>query len=182
MQWPDQGWYLWLSCSSRCVPFSGLQAPNARHFGPYGPEVQLQWHVQSCFFWCFCTSRCVARGVQENWIIWEMACIFLRPLVSGSHLFELLPEEYRVASFREMTRGMVSVFSTLLGSTADTCSASVYEAFFQEFTLSFVKGGLSDPEVDPRPSDCKLWSFRSCSPWLVVDISVIAHGRFPWSL
>ena len=31
----------------------------------------------------------VARGVQENWIIWEMACILLRPLVSGSHLFEL---------------------------------------------------------------------------------------------
>ena len=28
---------------------------------------------------------------------------------------------------------MVSVFSTLLGSTADTCSASVYEVFFEEF-------------------------------------------------
>ena len=104
-----------------------------------------------------------------------MAFIFLRPLVSGSHLFELLPEEFWVASFREMTPGMVSVFSTLLGSTA----ASVYEAFFEEFTLSFVKGGLSDPEVDPRPSDCKLWSLRSCSPWLVVDISVIAHWQIP---
>ena len=42
-------------------------------------------------------------------------CVFfLRPLVSGSHLFELLPEEYRVASFREMTPGMVSVFSIFL--------------------------------------------------------------------
>ena len=60
-----------------------------------------------------------------------MADIFLRALVSGSHLFELLPEEYRVASFLETTPGMVSVFSTLLGSTADT--ASVYEAFFEEF-------------------------------------------------
>ena len=29
---------------------------------------------------------------------------------------------------------MVSVFSTLLGSTADTCSASVYEAFWKTFT------------------------------------------------
>ena len=86
-----------------------------------------------------------------------MACIFLRPLVSGSHLFELLPEEYWVAYFREMTPGMGPVFSTLLGSTADTCSASVYEAFFwKNFTLSYVKGGLSDPEVDPRPFDCKL--------------------------
>ena len=45
-----------------------------------------------------------------------MAFNFLRPLVSGSHVFELLPEEYRVAYFREMTPGMVSVFSTLLGS------------------------------------------------------------------
>ena len=65
---------------------------------------------------------------------------FLRPLVSGSHLFELLPEEYRVAYFREMTPGMVSVFSTLLGSTADTCSASVYEAFFEEF-YAFLREG-----------------------------------------
>ena len=33
--------------------------------------------------------------------------------------------------FQEMTPGMVSVFSTLLGSTADTCSASVHEAFLE---------------------------------------------------
>ena len=37
--------------------------------------------------------------VQENWIMWDLASIFLRPLVSGSHLFELLPEKYRVAYF-----------------------------------------------------------------------------------
>ena len=77
---------------------------------------------------------------------------------------------------------MVSVFSTLLGSTADTCSASVYEAFFEEFMLSFVKGGLSDPEVDPRPSDCKLWSLRSCSPSLSSTSLSLRTGRFPWSL
>ena len=59
--------------------------------------------------------------------------VFLRPLVSGSHLFEVLPEKYSVAFFREMTPGMVSVPSTLLGSTANTCSASVYEAFLEEF-------------------------------------------------
>ena len=87
--------------------------------------------------------------------MWDLAFLFLRPLVSGSHLFERLPEKYRVAYFREMTPGMVSVFSTLLGSTADTCPASVYEFFFGRiFTLSYVMGGLSDPEVDPRPHDC----------------------------
>ena len=70
----------------------------------------------------------------------EMAFIFLRPLVSGSHLFELLPEEYRVAYFWEMTPGMVSVLSTLLGSIADTCSASVYEAFLEEFHAFLCEG------------------------------------------
>ena len=97
--------------------------------------------------------------------------VFHRPFVSGSHLFELSPAEYRVAFFPEMTPGMVSVFNTLLGSTVDTCSASVHEALWKNFTLSYVKGGLSDPVVDPRPSDCKLWSLRSCSSSLVVDIS-----------
>ena len=53
-----------------------------------------------------------------------MAFIFLRPLVSGSHLFELLPEEYRVAYFQEMTPEMVSV----------------YEAFFEEF-YAFLREG-----------------------------------------
>ena len=76
---------------------------------------------------------------------------FLRPLASGSHLFELLLEEYRVAFFLGVDSRNVSVFSTLLGSTADTCSASVFEAFWKNFTLSYVNGGLSDPEVDPRP-------------------------------
>ena len=96
-------------------------------------------------------------------------------------MFELLPEEYRFAFFWEMTPGMVSVFSTLLGSTADTCSASVYEAFFEEFYAFPREGELSDPEVDPRPSDCKLWSLRSCSPSFVVDIchgaQADSHGR-----
>ena len=31
--------------------------------------------------------------------------------------------------------------------------------------------------VDPRPTDCKLWSLRSCSFIQVVDISVMAHRQ-----
>ena len=73
--------------------------------------------------------------------------------------------------FQEMTPGMVSVFSTLLGSTADTCSASVYEDFWKNFKLSYVKGGLSDPVVYPCPCDC----------WLSTSLS-LCSGRFPWSL
>ena len=72
------------SCSGMCkAGFSGVSAPRA-----------------------------VLPEVYRKIGFWEMACIFLRPLVSGSHLFELLLEEYRVAYFREMTPGMVSVFST----------------------------------------------------------------------
>ena len=72
-------------------------------------------------------AKLVFLVFQENWITWDLALIFLRPLVlvSGSHLFVALPEEYRFAYFREMTSGMFPVFSALLGSTADTCSASV---------------------------------------------------------
>ena len=50
-----------------------------------------------------------ARGVQESWIIWEMACTLLRPLVSGSHMFVLLPEEYRFAYFRDDSRSVSSI-------------------------------------------------------------------------
>ena len=56
--------------------------------------------------------RAVLPEVDSKIGFWEMAFIFLRPLVSGSHLFELLPEEYWVASFREMTPGMVSWFNS----------------------------------------------------------------------
>ena len=82
-------------------------------------------------------------------------------------MFELLPEEYRVAFLLEMSPGMVSVFSTLLGSTADTCSASVHEAFLEEFHAFLREGRI----------------LRSESPQLqsivVVDISVMVHRQIP---
>ena len=51
LQWYLQGWCCWFRCSSRCVPFSGCQAPNSRHSGRYGPEGHLQWHGQCWFCW-----------------------------------------------------------------------------------------------------------------------------------
>ena len=99
------------SCSGMCkAGFSGVSAPRA-----------------------------VLPEVYRKIGFWEMALIFLRPLVSGSHLSSCLPKEYRVADFPEDHPGMVSVFNTLLGSTADTCSASVYEAFLEE--LRFLREG-----------------------------------------
>ena len=106
---------------------------------------------------------------------------FSGPLYLEVTCSSCLPEEYRVADFPGDHPGMVAVFNTLLGSTADTCSTSVYEAFLEELRI-LVKGGLSDPEVDPRPSDCKLWSLRSCSPSLSSTSLSWRTGRFPRSL
>ena len=50
----------------------------------------------------------------------------LLPLVSGSHLFVASPEEYMIWIFWEMTSGIIFRCSAL-GSTVDTCVASVYE-------------------------------------------------------
>ena len=51
----------------------------------------------------------------------------LWPHISGSHLFGASPDEYMIWIFWELTSGIISVFSAL-GSTADTCTASVYGA------------------------------------------------------
>ena len=48
--------------------------------------------------------------------------VFLRPLISGSHLFGASPDEYMAWIFWEMTSGFISVCSAL-GSTVDTCVA-----------------------------------------------------------
>ena len=50
----------------------------------------------------------------------------LRPLVSDSHLFVASPDEYMIWIFWEMTSDIISICSAL-GSTVDTCMASVHE-------------------------------------------------------
>ena len=115
--------------------------------------------------------------------MWDLAFIFLRLLVSGSHLFELLPEKYRVAYFREMTPGMFQYSALFLVQQRIHVRHQSTRPFLKNFTLSYVKGGLSDPEVDPRPHDCcKLWTLRSCSSSLSLTSLSLRTGRFPWSL
>ena len=56
--------------------------------------------------------------------------VFLRPLVSGSHFSVLvLPEVYRIMGCSGSSLQEWFPYATLLGSTVDTCLASVYEAF-----------------------------------------------------
>ena len=69
---------------------------------------------------------------------------FYGPLYLAVTCRSCLPEEYRVASFPgEMT--MVSILSTLLGLTADTCSASVYGVVWTNFTRFLLESG---PRID----------------------------------
>ena len=70
-----------------------------------------------------------------NWIFWEMTWYSSTvPCIWKSLVRAVCLRNTGLLLFREMTPGMVSVFSTLLGSTADTCSASVYEASWKNFT------------------------------------------------
>ena len=43
-----------------------------------------------------CKDRFYGPVSAENCRVTQVACIFLRPLISGSHLFVLLPEEYNM--------------------------------------------------------------------------------------
>ena len=78
--------------------FPGWQAPNAR----YGPEVHLLWHVQAGFLvFLHLALFCPRRTGKLDF--WEWRVFFCGPLYL---VVERLPEEYRVAYFREMTPGM----------------------------------------------------------------------------
>ena len=47
---------------------------------------------------------------------------------------------------------LVSVFCVALGSTVDTCGASVYKAFWKNFSHFYLKRWIADLEVDSRLS------------------------------
>ena len=94
-----------------------------------------------------------------------------------------LLEEYRVASFPgDDSRNGFRIQHSSWFNRGYMFGISLQRFFGSNFTLSYVKGGLSDPVVDPCPYDCKLWSLRSCSPSLVVDIPVMAHRQIPMVL
>ena len=109
-------------CSSLCSSWL-LAGPDAWHHGRYCSGLlharrrPWQWHVQVWFCWfaCRCPSRCASIGSQAL-----NAPHYGRYGPEGQ-----LPEVYRC----------VSVFSAMLGSTADTCDASACEDFWKNFSL-----------------------------------------------
>ena len=75
--------------------------------------------------------------------------------VNCSTLF--VPEEYLVGFFLEITSGMFP-YATLLGSTVVTCYASVYKAFWKNFSHFLPDKVDSDLEVDSRLSELLVFS------------------------
>ena len=75
----------------------------------------------------------------ENWnLLGDDVVLFYGPLYLDVTCSSCLPEEYMLLLFREMTSGMVSVFSTLLGSTADTCIGISLRGFLEKCLTSLV--------------------------------------------
>ena len=120
-------------------------------------------------------GACLTGGAQENYgfLGVHYAELFLRPFVSGSHLcgvfydptvscseFAIGVQEYGFSGRRIL---VWFPYSVLLGSTVDTCLASVYEAC-----------GL--------PHCRKRRILRSCSSSKVVDIHFFPQMLFPMVL
>ena len=70
----------------------------------------------------------VKRWITDPEVDSRLSEHVLRSLVSDSHLFVASPDEYMIWIFWEMTSGINSMCSAL-GSTVDTCMASVYEVW-----------------------------------------------------
>ena len=151
--------------TSRCVLFPGSQAHDAPHHGRDAPDRQLPESYRKI-------------GLLGEYVIFFYGSLHLEVTCSS-----YLPEEYRVASFPgDNSRNGFSIQHSSWFNCGYLFGISLRVISWNNFTLSYVKGGLSDPVVDPRPYDCKLWSLRSCSPSLVVDIPVMAHRQIPMVL
>ena len=135
--------------------------------------------------WC----SLFAFGVQDYGLFWEfpsgMVSVCNTPSFDSGYMFGVSPRGLCLKYFTLFSWWalgddfmLVSVFSAELGSTADTCTASVYSRL--RFSRSFSVKMDSDPEVASASSSwtrlltcaslcmscsscCKLWNFRSCS-------------------
>ena len=77
------------------------------------------------FGWCCVAHRCVFPLVVGSLVDDTGRCT--RLLVSGSRLFDVLPEFMYADFFFEVTSRIISACS-MLGATADTCSSQSTEA------------------------------------------------------
>ena len=127
------GWFCWCRRTLRYVPFFGSQA-----------QMLASWPVLTRRTVARCTPVVVQKPIPmvfssedhrdspvapQHGVRCPCCTSRAGSLVSGSHLCIIWcsPVEYRIMDFLGDPRNVP--YSALLGSTVDTCSASVYEAF-----------------------------------------------------
>ena len=115
--------------------FPGLQAHDARHHGRYGPDGHF----------------CARRHRQFHGLV-QLLDEVVVPVVCN----DICPGPAACTVGDDFR--LVSVFCVALDSTADTCGASVYKAFWKNFSLLSLKRWIAVLEVDSRLSVIPVFS------------------------
>ena len=123
----------------RTVFLPCLQARDARHHGQYGPEGQFYAGL----------SVAIPQVQLSDEVVVPVVCNDICPGPAAcSGACWAVGDDFR----------LVSVFCVALDSTADTCGASVYKAFWKNFSHFYLKRWIADPEVDSRLSVLSVFS------------------------
>ena len=166
--------------SSRCVLRCRWQARDAWHQGRFGPEEKLR-----AFSFTMACARLVLLVLSTSRCVFPLVC---RPMMLGIKAgmdqtdilalvdtgicmvkVQLLDEVVVPVVCNDICPGpaactvgddfrLVSVFCVALGSTVDTCGASVYKAFWKNFSHLSLKRWIAVLEVDSRLSVLPVFS------------------------
>ena len=94
-----------------------------------------------------CCLRCTGKLDFWRWRLFFSGSLYLEVICSSC-----LPEEYRVADFSgRSSRNGFSIQHSSWFNSGYMFGISLPGLFWKNYPF-YVKGGLSDPEVDPRPS------------------------------
>ena len=112
-------WSMTLLC--RSGGSTGCSSPYTAHF-LVRPWIQILRQIMENFI-IFYVIWCTTDPEVDYRLFFALGVrtLFHRPLYLVVTCLSYLPVEYRFFPFREVTPGIVSVFSAELGSTLDTC-------------------------------------------------------------
>ena len=175
------GWFYWWYAAGRAVLFAVVSRPEMLgikavldqknsyalflHYGMCKAGIAGTVHLAMCLFPWFAGPCCLASRP-----VWTKRT-FLRsstPAFAWSRV-QLLDEVVVPVVCNDICPGpaactvgddfrLVSVFCVALGSTADTCGASVYKAFWKNFSHLSLKRWIAVLEVDSRLSVLPVFS------------------------
>ena len=123
--WSDSGYMVLPVYGGSCTRILRSILVLLSFVSVYSALLGPQWYMLCVSLWNFMFFY-VKRWITDPEVDSRLSDHVLLPLVSDSHLFVASPEEYMIWIFWEMTSGIIFRCSAL-GSTVDTCMASVYE-------------------------------------------------------